>query len=100
MVHFSDAYLTERLVEEHVKEAQHTAEMNRWMQGAGLQRRGRLSRTGCWLLCQLGRLLAAWGQRLQERYQLPPLALFIAGVLLIGLGLGTGRLSKRMRVLH
>jgi hypothetical protein len=29
-----------------------------------------------------------------------PLALFIAGVLLIGLGLGTGRLSKRMRVLH
>lgn len=29
-----------------------------------------------------------------------PLALLIAGVLLIGLGLGTGRLSKRMRVLH
>lgn len=29
-----------------------------------------------------------------------PLALFIAGVLLIGLGLGTGRLSKRMQVLH
>lgn len=35
MVHFSNAYLTERLVEEHVKEAQHTAEMNRWMQEAG-----------------------------------------------------------------
>jgi hypothetical protein len=29
-----------------------------------------------------------------------PLALFTAGVLLIGLGLGTGRLNKRMRVLH
>jgi hypothetical protein len=29
-----------------------------------------------------------------------PLALFIAGVLLIGLGLGTGQLSKRMRALH
>jgi hypothetical protein len=75
MVHFSDQYLTERLMRECVEEALQTAEMNRWVREAGLQRQGWLSRTGCWLLCRLGRLLEAWGQRLQERYQLPPLSL-------------------------
>lgn len=75
MVHFSDQYLTERLVNERVEATLHTAEMDRWVQEAGLQRQGGLSRAGCWLLCRLGRLLEAWGQRLQERYQLPPLSL-------------------------
>ena len=75
MVHFSDGYLTERLVKEHVEEALRTAERNRWLREAGSRRQRWLSRTSCWLLCQLGRVLEAWGQRLQERYQLPPLAL-------------------------
>ena len=75
MVHFSDGYLTELLVKEHVEEVLRTAETNRWVREAGLRRQGWLSRTTSWLLCQLGRLLEAWGRRLQERYQLPPLSL-------------------------
>jgi hypothetical protein len=74
-MHFSDEYLTERLMKERVDKALHTAELNRWMRETGPQRQGWLARTGCWLLCQLGRLLEAWGQSLQERYQVPPLYL-------------------------
>jgi hypothetical protein len=62
-------------MKERVGEALKTAEMNRWVREAGLRRQKGLSRTGYWLLCQLGRLLESWGQRLQDRYQWPPFGL-------------------------
>jgi hypothetical protein len=50
----------------HRREAMRRAEAWRLLRQAGLQRRGWLPRPGCWLLCQLGRLLVRAGRRLQE----------------------------------
>jgi hypothetical protein len=74
-VYFSDEYLTEQLVQRRVDDALHRAEINRWLREAGPQRQGWLSSTGRRFLYPLGRLLEAWGQRLQERYRLQPLSL-------------------------
>ena len=51
------------------------AEIRRQVREAGVRRRGWLSRQGCWLLCQVGRLLMVVGARLQRRYQVPSLSL-------------------------
>lgn len=69
------AFFAQRLIELRVEEALRAAERNRLLREAGIQRQGWLSRQGCWLLCQLGRLLVALGQRLQKRFQVPPLSL-------------------------
>jgi hypothetical protein len=72
---YPNLFFAQWLMEMRVEEALRTAELNRWLREAGIQRRGWLSRQGCWLLCQLGRLLVVLGQYLQKRYQVPPLSL-------------------------
>jgi hypothetical protein len=42
---------------------------------AGTLQRGWMSRQGCWLLCRLGRLLVALGQRLEQYSVSQPLTL-------------------------
>jgi len=69
------AFFAQRLMEMRVEEALRAAELHRLLREAGIQRQGWLSRPGCWLLYQLGRLLVALGQRLQKRFQVPPLSL-------------------------
>lgn len=69
------AFFAQRLIELRVEEALRAAERNRLLREAGIQRQGWLSRQGCWLLCQLGRLLVALGQLLQKRFQVPSLSL-------------------------
>lgn len=70
---YPDPFFTQLLVEVRVEECLRTAEVNRQVREAGVQRRGWLGRQGCWLMCQVGRLLVAVGTRLQERYQAPSL---------------------------
>ncbi|MBN1937694.1 MAG: hypothetical protein JW934_23755 [Anaerolineae bacterium] len=49
-------------------------EAEKWRLGQLVPDRRRLAlRPGCWLLCQLGRLLVRWGQQLQ-RYAPPQAA--------------------------
>lgn len=70
-----DLYVVERTVQMRVKEELCRAESHRLLRQSELQRRGWVSQRGCWLLCQLGHLLVALGERLRQ-YDLsssPPL---------------------------
>jgi hypothetical protein len=72
---YPDPFTAQLLMEMRVEERLRRAEIDRQVREAGVRRRGWLSRQGCWLLCQVGRLLVAVGARLQERYQVPSLSL-------------------------
>ena len=58
--------LQKRVEDRRRQEAMRVAETWRLLHQARAQRPTRLSRSGCWLLCQLGHLLIRWGRRLQE----------------------------------
>jgi hypothetical protein len=64
-----DMFAAVPLMQMRVEEELRKAEMNRLLHKAGIQPLGWFSRQGCWLLCQLGRLLEAVGQTLQRRFE-------------------------------
>jgi hypothetical protein len=66
MLHAFDLYVAERMMRVRAEEEQRRAESRRLLRQAGLERQGRLSRPSGWLLCQLGRLLVALGERLKR----------------------------------
>ena len=59
------ADLEKRLHDQRRQEAVQVAENWRQLRLARKQRPTWVTRQGCWLLCRLGRLLVALGQRLQ-----------------------------------
>ena len=59
-------YLAKVLMDMNVQEVARRRERRRLLREAGVHKRGWLSRQGCWLLCQLGRLLVALGQQLEQ----------------------------------
>ncbi len=64
-----ELFVAEQLMQMRVEEELGRAEMNRLLHKAGIRRQGWLSRQGCWLMRQLGRLLEALGQTLQRRFE-------------------------------
>ena len=60
--HFLIAQMVDMRLEEELRQA----ETRRLLREAGIDRRGWLARPGCWLLCQVGRLLVALGRRLEQ----------------------------------
>lgn len=68
-------FLVERDAEMRLQEARFQAKQHRLLRQALPNRERWLSRQRCWLLCQLGGLLVALGQRLQQYGQPPPLRL-------------------------
>jgi hypothetical protein len=70
-----DLYVAEMIMDARVGEALHAAEERRLLRAARLVRRGWLFRQRCWLLCQLGHLLIALGQRLRDLGLPEPLSL-------------------------
>ena len=63
---YRDVYIAERTMELQEKEAPRRAARQRLLRQAGTERPGWLFYRRCWLLCQLGRLLVATGQRLEQ----------------------------------
>ncbi|UCC64837.1 MAG: hypothetical protein JSV36_07290 [Anaerolineae bacterium] len=63
-------FLIAQMVDMRLEEELRRAETRRLLHEAGIGGRGWLSRESRWLLCQIGRLLVAVGQRL-ERYTQP-----------------------------
>lgn len=61
-----DLFFLEREVQTRMQEAQRDAENRRLLRSVKMDQRRWLPRQGCWLLCQLGRLLVALGQHLQR----------------------------------
>jgi hypothetical protein len=70
---YRDVYIAERSMERHAEEAARHSEFRRMLREANIERRGWLSRQGCWLLCQIGRLLVAVGHRLEQSGMPQPL---------------------------
>jgi histone H3/H4 len=65
-----DLYVAERTMHLQVEENLQEAAFHRLLRQAGMQRRGWASQRVCCLLCQLGHLLVALGERLRQ-YGLP-----------------------------
>jgi hypothetical protein len=61
-----ELYVAESIMEIRVRETLRDAEERRLLRRARLVRRGWFYRQRCWLLCQLGRLLIALGQRVRD----------------------------------
>jgi len=70
-VFYRDFYLAEAIVNVRLQEAARRCEARRLLRQAGIDQRGWWPRQRCWLVCYLGRLLVALGQRLQQ-YSQPP----------------------------
>jgi hypothetical protein len=64
-----DFYTNERMMQLHVKEERSQAKA-RGMHRTESLSRSWLPRQGCWILCQMGRMLVMLGRRL-EQYGLP-----------------------------
>lgn len=62
--------VAQRVAEERLQDCLRKAETDRVLREAGIDRRGWASRLACELLCGLGHVLVALGQRL-EAYALP-----------------------------
>ena len=72
---YGDPNLFKVLMDIKVEETLREAETRRLLHEAGIDGRGWLLRQGCWLLCQVGRLLVNLGQRLQQYDASQPVSL-------------------------
>lgn len=70
-----DLYVAESIMFQRAEERVSQARSRALVRRLGAGRQGGLSRSGCRLLCQLGRLLVALGRRM-ERYALRQLPAF------------------------
>jgi hypothetical protein len=61
-----DLYAAEKMMHLQVEENLQWAASHRLLRQARMQRRGWVSQRGRWLLCQLGYLLVALGERLRQ----------------------------------
>jgi len=66
MFFLTNHFLIAQMVDMRLEEELCQAETRRLLREAGIDRRGWLARPGCWLLCQVGRLLVALGRRLEQ----------------------------------
>jgi hypothetical protein len=64
-----DFYSDEHHMHMRVEEERHQAELRRLQREAGKARQGRLFQWRRWVLCQLGRLFASVGRRLEHSGQ-------------------------------
>jgi hypothetical protein len=65
-------YVAMNIAQERMHDAQRQAEAHRLLRLVTRDRRGWVPRQVCWLLARLGHLLVDLGQRLLQRYELPP----------------------------
>jgi hypothetical protein len=72
---YGDPNLFKVLMDIKVEETLREAETRRSVRQASIDRRGWLLRQGCWLLCQVGRMLVNLGRRLQQYDASPPVSL-------------------------
>lgn len=68
MIH-GDLYCAEKTMHRRLQDERHNFEalrLSRKARLAGALPQGWMARQGCWLLCQMGRLLVAMGLRLEQ----------------------------------
>jgi hypothetical protein len=71
-----DLYVAESIMFQRVEERLQEAKSRALVHQVRSRQRGVLSRSGCQLMCQLGRFLVALGQRMERRYALQQIPAF------------------------